>query len=56
MRLAPIALTAALIAGPALSADYYPPANPKSPYSRRMAAATGPFSVLGRSRSEDHYR
>jgi 2-iminobutanoate/2-iminopropanoate deaminase len=38
MRLAPIALAALVIAGPALAADYYPPANPKSPFSEAVKA------------------
>jgi reactive intermediate/imine deaminase len=39
-RLAPIALAAALIAGPAAAAgaDHYPAANPKSPFSEAVKA------------------
>jgi reactive intermediate/imine deaminase len=37
-RRAAIALAAALIAGAAAAADYYPPANPKSPFSEAVKA------------------
>lgn len=33
-----LTLAAALIAGPAFAADYYPPANPKSPFSEAVKA------------------
>jgi 2-iminobutanoate/2-iminopropanoate deaminase len=45
MRLVPIALAAALAAGPAFAAaDYYPPANPKSPFSEAVKA--GDFLIV----------
>jgi 2-iminobutanoate/2-iminopropanoate deaminase len=44
MRLFPIALAAALVAGPAFAADYYPPANPKSPFSEAVKA--GDFLIV----------
>ena len=44
MRLAPIVLASALIAGQVAAADYYPPPNPKSPYSEAVKA--GDFLIV----------